>query len=151
MIGRIDSPKYAYIENRRQLPRNFHYLGAKDAQAVNRFVNGSLIVVHTCRPEGFPNIFIEAWSHAKPVVSLCFDPEGLLQRENIGICSGSFEKFVKDVTGLIGHSRHREEMGARGKVLVDRMFNLERNVGTLEDFLKSVAKRSVSFDVEHTV
>jgi glycosyltransferase involved in cell wall biosynthesis len=140
MIGKVDSPKYAHIVNGLRLPRSFHYLGAKDARAVNRFVKGALFVVHTCRPEGFPNIFIEAWSQAKPVVSLCFDPEGLLRRENIGICSGDFEQFVKDVTSLIGDSGLREEMGRRARAFADQSFNLERNVGTLEAFLQRTAR-----------
>lgn len=141
MIGKLDSPNYAYIANKHRLPNNLHYLGAKDAIAVNHFVHGALLVVHTCQPEGFPNIFIEAWNQEKAVVSLSFDPEGLLRRENIGICSGSFEQFVKDVAGLINDSRLRQDMGARAKVFADHIFNLKRNVGTLETFLQSLADR----------
>jgi len=141
MIGSVDSPKYEYMLDKQQLPGNLHYLGAKDARTVNRFVNGALLVVHTCQPEGFPNIFIEAWSHSKAVVSLCFDPEGLLRRENVGICSGTFDQFARDVTHLIGDSGLREELGARGKAFADRAFNLGRNVGTLETFLQTMANR----------
>ncbi len=139
MVGKVDSPQYAHVVDERNVPRNLHYLGPRDARAVNLFVKDAQFIVHTCRPEGFPNIFIEAWNQAKPVISLCFDPEGLLQRESIGICSGGFEQFVKDVTDLSRDQDRRNEMGARATAFAHRMFNPDRNVRILEDFLQRVA------------
>lgn len=46
----------------------------------------------TSDKEGFPNTFLEAWSHALPIIST-FDPDRLIQRRGMGI-------FATDVPGL---------------------------------------------------
>ncbi len=43
--------------------------------------------------EGFPNTFLEAWSHGLPIVST-FDPDGLIAEHGLG-------KAVSDVDGLV--------------------------------------------------
>jgi len=135
MIGPIQSRDYSYLAADAYGPANFRYLGAKENGTVNAFLQGAMLLVHTCRPEGFPNIFIQAWMHGKPVVSLAFDPEGILERERIGVHSGTFEKFVGDVGRLIIDRETREEMGARGRHVALSKFDLDRNVTKLETFL----------------
>jgi glycosyltransferase involved in cell wall biosynthesis len=46
--------------------------------------------------EGFPNTFLEAWSHGTPVVS-SFDPDDLIEERQLGIRAGSVSDFVEGI------------------------------------------------------
>jgi hypothetical protein len=42
-----------------------------------------------------PNTFVEAWGHGVPVLTLSFDPDGVVDAYGLGIAArGSWERFV---------------------------------------------------------
>ena len=43
--------------------------------------------------EGFPNTFLEAWSHGRPVVT-SFDPDGLVERRGLGLVAKTVDQFA---------------------------------------------------------
>jgi glycosyltransferase involved in cell wall biosynthesis len=52
-------------------------------------------VVNTSRLEGMPNVFLEAWARGVPVLSLEFDPDGVVAGRGLGIAAeGSWERFI---------------------------------------------------------
>ncbi|MCX5671270.1 MAG: glycosyltransferase family 4 protein [Planctomycetota bacterium] len=59
---------------------------------VHAFYQRSACLVCTSAFEGFPNTFLEAWSHGRPVVST-FDPDGLVAGRKLG-------EVAQDVPGL---------------------------------------------------
>lgn len=150
MVGGLQSARYLYLQNKENWPPNFHYLGTRDTHYVNALLRACQFVVHTCLPEGFPNIFIQAWSHGKPVVSLSFDPEGILSRERIGRLSGNFEQFVLDVDDLIRDRDSRAQMGERARRLARSEFDLRINVLRLEEFLEEVIELRRTESSQHS-
>ena len=50
---------------------------------ISRFYAAACLLVLTSKWEGFPTIFMEAWSHGTPTVSTV-DPDGLLTRHGLG-------------------------------------------------------------------
>ena len=50
-------------------------------------------LISTSRSEGFPNVFLEAWSYGLPVVST-FDPDNLIAKHGLGVVAEDFSGLV---------------------------------------------------------
>jgi glycosyltransferase involved in cell wall biosynthesis len=136
MIGRPGSVRYQRpLEARIRRAKNLTYLGEKPIEEVNRILAESHVCVNTSEYEGFPNTFIQAWLHEVPVVSLQVDPDGVLQREGLGFCSGSFEQLVRDTRKLIEEPALRTRIGQRARAYALDHHSLTRNLGQVAEFL----------------
>jgi glycosyltransferase involved in cell wall biosynthesis len=141
MVGRICQAGYEDLRNNPHPSPNFYYLGEKSYAEVNGILQQALFLVHTCAPEGFPNIFIQAWLQGKPTVSLFYDPDDMIRAQNLGYLSGNFEQFLKDTQTLLDNEQVRAEMGQRAQRFAAAHFNLGNNVRALEMFFKHVCKQ----------
>jgi glycosyltransferase involved in cell wall biosynthesis len=136
MIGTIQDPRYNYVLDKTGLPSNFHYLGVVPTnEEVNGIINSSLFLVHTCDPEPFGTIFIQAWMQGKPTISLYFDPDGTITKNQIGFVSGTMEKMVEDTEKLITDQMLRDSMGKRAQGFAVTRFSPKANVKKLENVL----------------
>jgi len=90
---------------------NVTYLGHIAQAEVNEHLAQSHILVNTSQVEGFSNTFIQAWLRKVPVVSLSVDPDGVLGKKKVGLCSGSFDRLVEDVGSLVSNEKLRDTMG----------------------------------------
>ena len=84
---------------------------------VELFAEASLLV-HTSPAEGFPNVFLEAWSHGLPTVT-GVDPDGVIRAHGIGEVAGTFEGFLDAATRLMADPGRRRELGARARAYVE--------------------------------
>ena len=123
--GKCSDPCYHYQIRRlcRGL-KNLELTGALPFSRSNELLAAASILVNTSVREGFSNTFVQAWLRETPVVSLTVDSDGVLEREKIGIHSGSFQKMVQDVRHLLSDERLRKEMGQRAKAYAVREHNL---------------------------
>jgi len=140
MAGEIQQRRYERVRDRSNLPDNLHYLGELPVEQANGLIQNALMVIHTCKPEGFPNVFIQAWYYGKPVVSLSYDPDKFIREEGIGFHSGSFRQFKKDVIRLLGAPELREQMGSRAVAFARRQFDPETNIARLEAFMRQLVE-----------
>jgi glycosyltransferase involved in cell wall biosynthesis len=138
MVGKIAQKPYRYLMNKDMIPPNLHYLGEKTPEDVNGILQGSLFLVHTCRPEGFSNNFIQAWLRERPTVSLFFDPDGFMERHGIGYLSGSFDRMCEQIRGLVADADQRRDMGMRARRIAREFFDPETNVKHLASFFQEV-------------
>jgi glycosyltransferase involved in cell wall biosynthesis len=83
------------------------------AQLAER-VARAVAVVNTSTLEGLPNAFLEAWSAGVPVLTLSFDPDGVVARERVGVAAdGSWTAFVAGARDLWGTRHDRAELSRR--------------------------------------
>lgn len=134
--------KEQYIEpilgQARQLG-NIRLFGECDTDEVEKRIEEASLFVNTSLPyEGFPNTFVQAWLRETPVVSLQVDPGGVLCREKIGICSGSFEQMVDDVSSLILNEKTRITMGEKARAYAEKIHGLQHNASRIVQFFDKV-------------
>ncbi len=125
LVGGRPAPLYlARLTNLADNLDNLELRWAVPFEQTNELLSTARLLVNTSTSEGFPNTFVQAWLHGVPVVSLAADPGGILTRERIGVCSGSFGQMVEDVRRLTAGESLRKEMGARARTYAVREHNL---------------------------
>lgn len=105
---------------------------------LNDLIEKAILFVNTSEYEGFPNTFVQSWLRETPTISLNVDPGGVITREKIGSCSGSFEQLVKDVTSLIENDNERDEMGKRARAYAEYAHGFEHNKEKLAEFFTKI-------------
>ena len=139
MAGRIQVESYRWFEDATRLPANLHYLGPLAPEEANGVLAGALLHVHTCRPEGFSNVFIQAWHLGRPSVSLGFDPEGVIARLGLGAVTDDDEARFHAVVGrLVIDEEERRAAGERARAFARERFDTVRNTRALEGFLSEL-------------
>jgi glycosyltransferase involved in cell wall biosynthesis len=95
---------------------NLDYLGEKSQAEVNNLLARAHILVNTSTHEGFPNTFIQAWLRDVAVVSLSVDPDGVLERDRVGITAHdeagletAVRKLLDDPNTLAAYTKRARE------------------------------------------
>lgn len=91
---------------------NLEFLGRKSQQEVNELLAQAHVFVNTSLYEGFANTFIQAWMREVPVVTLNVNPDGVFDRERVGIHAGSEERLLEAVRMLATDPVRRAEYAA---------------------------------------
>lgn len=93
---------------------NLTVLGPLPHERIGEFLREAALFTHTSPAEGFPNAFLEAWSHGLPTVT-CFDPDGIIARERLGEQHDTFEAWEDAVVRWMADPAMRAEAGARAR------------------------------------
>jgi glycosyltransferase involved in cell wall biosynthesis len=121
MVG-IANESLEYAEHVRdeaaRIP-NLELLEPRPHAEAMALVRRAIAVVSTSRLEGMPNIFLEAWARSVPVLTLSFDPDGLIARHGLGITAqGDWQRFVASARELAAGDADRAGIGERGRAYV---------------------------------
>lgn len=144
MVGwRVDeTPAELEQEVRRRATRlsNVELLDSRPRAELMELLAQAVAVVVTSSNEGMPNVFLEAWMRSIPVLSLGFDPDGLIEREGVGIAAGDdWGRFADGATRLWSDRKLRDELGATGRRYVmrnhDRAVVISQWLSTVERLL----------------
>jgi glycosyltransferase involved in cell wall biosynthesis len=113
--------------------------------AVLRHIARASLVVNTSVVEGFPNVYLEAWNHAVPVVSFN-DVDGLIEREHLGIVCGDIDGMETSIRALLGDTGRLRAMQEGARRLVEARFSPAvlgpRYVEFFEELLRKRAGRN---------
>ena len=92
---------------------NVKWHGALPHEQVRDIYRKALCLCCTSSYEGFPNTFLESWSQARPIVS-SFDPDGLIQKHEMGSFAREVAEFVEAIRELSisSESWHRQSLNS---------------------------------------
>ena len=88
---------------------NVTMYGRADREQLQEIYAKASVLCCTSSHEGFPNTFLEAWSHGLPIISTV-DPDGLIQRRGLGQVVSTVADFVDALTM---YTRDDEEIWAK--------------------------------------
>ena len=109
LVGPIGQNEYVRgVVEQAQRVGNIRVHGPVAFDQVSNFYRKATCVVCTSAFEGFPNTFLEAWSHGLPVVTT-FDPDGLV----VGRGLGAVAEDVPALAAALGQLFGRPELWRR--------------------------------------
>jgi glycosyltransferase involved in cell wall biosynthesis len=115
----------ASLETRLAGLSNVTFLGPRRAEEVVTLLEKTKVLVNTSLFEGFPNTMLEAWSVGVPVVSLSVDPGGVIEREQLGIVSGTTAHLQRDLATLARTASLNQRLGGNGLAYVRHRHSLQ--------------------------
>jgi len=119
---------------------NIEYLGFVPENEMEKIYTDASVLVNFSELEGFPNVFLHAWAHRTPVVSLSINPDSIIDKYRMGFCSGSIEQMIKDVRSLFQNDQLRIEMGNNGHEYVKREHDADKIAEQYINLFKEVNK-----------
>lgn len=141
MVGRSGDGTIEDIMNEHGNPPNLHYLGSLHKARVDGLLAESLMLVHTCDKEGFPNILLQAWARGKPTISTRYDPDGIIETHGLGYANTDPTELICSVRRLVADKELRDEMGANASRFVEEHASSNQNVKLLCRFLNRIVGR----------
>lgn len=67
---------------------NLEVLAPLSQADLGRLIDRAVAVVSTSVKEGMPNVFLEAWARGVPALALSHDPDGVIERHELGRVAG---------------------------------------------------------------
>lgn len=79
--------------------RNVRWLGPVPREEMPALYRQATCLCSTSIQEGFPNTFLEAWSHGRPIIT-SFDPDGVVGRRHLGLICHTIDEFAEAIRNL---------------------------------------------------
>ena len=100
---------------------NVTMLGAVRYAETGALIDRAKIFLNTSSIEGFPNTFLQSWIRGVPVVSF-FDPDGLVNRLQLGRIARTIDEMREAVRGLVDIPAYRDNIGRRAREYAQREY-----------------------------
>ena len=109
-VGPIGDTAYAHdvIERAKKVSNVIVHGRVSQDQVVSLYRNATVMCC-TSDFEGFPNTFLEAWSHGLPIVST-FDPDNMIADRSMGVAVRNVEGLACAISELHNSPDHRRWM-----------------------------------------
>jgi glycosyltransferase involved in cell wall biosynthesis len=93
---------------------NLELLPPRPRRELMGLLDRAVAVVSTSDFEGMPNTFLEGWTRGVPAVALSHDPDGVIERHNLGaFAHGSAKRLVDLARRLWEERRDQADVAAR--------------------------------------
>jgi len=97
---------------------NIEFLGTVPPQKTLETIANASMLLSTSDEEGFPSVFLEAWSGGTPVISLKIDPDRIIQENGLGAVVGNIDNAVCEINALLDSHTHRDEIAKHARRFV---------------------------------
>lgn len=143
LVGPPEEGEYAQdIVRRAALLPNVTVHGPASRETVPAFYRGASCLLCTSDIEGFPNTFLEAWSHGVPVVST-IDPDRIIAARGLGAAVTDGD-FATPLRALTAHSPDWIDMGRRARVYYEANHTVDAVMRQFERLFVDAARRRVT-------
>ncbi len=144
LVGPAGSDAYAQDVCRRalQLP-NITVHGRVERERMPQFYQQAACLCCTSDFEGFPNTFLEAWSHRLPVVST-FDPDDLIATRGLGAVAGDVAGLATGIRRLITSPDEWRAASSRARQYYLENHTVEKVMPQFERVFLEVAGRTAA-------
>jgi glycosyltransferase involved in cell wall biosynthesis len=115
VVGPGDGSDYsANLLERARTMSNVIIQGPLSQEALAERYRQAGVLCCTSSYEGFPNTFLEAWSHGLPVVSTV-DPDGLIVERRLGSVGHALSALLAEIRGLLQDPAGWRQCARRGR------------------------------------
>lgn len=118
------------LEAKIECVNNLSYLGTLHIDQVNAILSNAHIFVNTSIAEGFANSAIQSWLRNVPVVSLHCSFDNVLEKEQIGFHTGTFDRLLEKIELLVQDHSLRHAMGIRAQNYAEKRHS-QKNIEQL--------------------
>ena len=134
---------YRAVESRAQRLINVEFLGFVPYQQIKNFFNGARLFVSTSngKEEGFPNVFLQAWSCGVPTVATC-DPDGVIAGNGLGFHCCGMSEVENSIARVFGSARLRSQLAQQARKYVAEYHSLEAVSSKLNRVLRELLRSS---------
>ncbi len=137
-----NSEYFKKIKNTAEKIKNINFKGFVSPQEIYYYYQKAILLINTSKTEGFPNIFLEAWLHFIPVVSLNVDPDEIISRYKLGFHSKTFEQMLINIETLLKDKELLEMMGKNGRKYVEENHDIRKAADQYEILIQDMIKNS---------
>jgi len=145
MIGGPSSVHPEYYNEIKEYAKNIEnlkFIGFVPHDLMGKYYAESTLLVNTSSGEGFPNTFLEAWGNCIPVVSLGFDPDEIICKNNLGFHSKTFEQMIGDIKTLVVNNQLRTEIGLNARRYVEDEHNVTKLIDEYEKVFEILVNKN---------
>jgi glycosyltransferase involved in cell wall biosynthesis len=114
MIPATDPEQQRKFETAVQQVPNIEFMGFVPETGMAKLYAEAALLLNFSKLEGFPNVFLHAWSHKTPVITLEIDPDDVIKKYQLGFCTSDLEKMVQVVQSLLRNPSQLAELGGNG-------------------------------------
>ena len=132
-------PLQGYVEEHAKSIPNLRFLGQVNHITAEELCGKAQLFVNTSMIEGFPNTLLECAARETPYVTLEYDPDEVICKNQIGLHSRSFNKLKEDVEHLMTDDSLRSELGRNGRKYVLEKHSPGQTVEAYERVLSKLA------------
>ena len=133
MAGRSDGTDYSEdVIRRAEAAPNLSYLGGLTVEEVEETLTDAHLLINTSDYEGLPNTFIQGWLRDVPTLTLNVDPDGVMERHDIGCKVGTMDQLEAKVAALLEAPADIQRMGANARAYATEHYSM-RNAQHLLD------------------
>ncbi len=140
MAGQIPDPDYEKeIKTKIKTLPNLRYIGPVPFQESQSLISGSHILVNTTvkNYEGLPNAFVQAWLAGTVTASLESDPDGVIEKHQLGVRSGSLEKMYEFILQIHDQPEKFESLSRNAREFAIRNFSIDSIASQVEKLITS--------------